>query len=310
MEELKMGILRPSYKIEKRVLDAVSIAAIDTPVNQRKVRTGHVKGLYDQLCDGVHFETPICINRKANGTEATFDGWHRTVAMHRFLTENPKEKIQVTLHIYDDLDEDQERDEYSKVNKGMKQTTNDVVCQYKDDIPIFTHMKNGWKNGLTHVQMACPVTSYPSPNSVSFYRLVSAYLACTSKTWGGGYVADAYTFVETAKNMTLQDVKLMNAFLKDFISAFGGMNKNPFLRSTPFQAVMKIWLDNRTKLPQSTMVTYFKKRLVGDASVALLSKSGGTGATIGAHQMFVSLLNAGRKRYLFDMTAPVKLSFI
>lgn len=306
-----MGILRPSYRIEKRVLDAVSIAAIATPANQRKVRTGHVKGLYDQLCNGEHFETPICINDRKHGGEQPFDGWHRIVAMNRFLTENPKEKIQVTLHIYDDLDEDQERDEYTKVNKGMKQTTNDVVRQYEDDIPIFNHMKNGWKNGVTHVQMACPVSSYPSPNSVSFYRLVSSYLACTSKTWSGGYIYDAFTFVETAKNqLKLDDVKMMNAFLKDFIAAFGKMNKNPFLRSTPFQAVMKIWLDNRTKLPQITMVNYFKKRLVGDASVELLSKSGGCGATMGAHQMFVSLLNAGRKRYLFSATPPVKLSFI
>lgn len=294
-----MGTLRPSYKIEKRVLDATSIAAIALPANQRKVRKGHVKGLYDQLCTGKHFETPICINDRKSKGEQPFDGWHRILAMQRYLIENPKDKIEVTLHIYDNLDEDEERDEYTIVNKGMKQTTNDVVRQYEDEIPIFNMMKNGWRDGTKHIQMACKVTAYPTPSSVSFFRLVSAYFACTNKTWGGGYVGDAFKFVDEAKMLKQNDVKIINAFMLDFIAAFGPIKNNSFLRTTPFQAVMKIWMQNKEKIPQQTMIKLFKTRLKDDAQVDQLSKSGGLGATMVAHKMFVTILNAGRKRYLF-----------
>ncbi len=293
-------VLRPSYRIEKRILDAKSIAAIAMPANQRKVRSGHVKSLYDQLCDGKHFETPLCINDRKSKGEQPFDGWHRILAMQRFLADNPAEKIEVTLHIYDDLDESQERDEYTTVNKGIKQTTNDVVRQYEDDIPIFSKMKNGWRNGTKHTQMACKVTSYPSPSSISFYRLVSAYKACTNQTWSGGYFGDPFQFIADTKSLKINDVKTMNAFLLDFFGAFGPVKNNPFLRSTPFQAVMKIWMQNKEKIPLNTMVSLFKKRLKDDAQVDILSKSGGCGATLVAHQMFITLLNAGRKRYLFD----------
>jgi len=294
-----MATLRPSYKIEQRVLDATSIAAIALPANQRKVRKGHVKGLYDQLCEGKHFETPVCINDRKSRGEQPFDGWHRILAMQRYLIEKPNDKIEVTLHIYNNLNDDEERDEYTIVNKGMKQTTNDVVRQYEDEIPIFNQMKNGWRDGTKHTQMACKVTSYPSPTSHSFFRLVSAYFACTNKTWGGGYVGDAFTFVAEAKLLKIKDVKIINAFMLDFIDAFGPIKNNAFLRTTPFQAIMKIWMQNKEKIPQPTMISLFKKRLRDDAQVDVLSKSGGCGATLVARDMFVTMLNAGRKRYLF-----------
>lgn len=292
-----MATMRPSYTVKKVVLTEKNISNIVGAINQRKIRHGVVKSILAGLNMGQHFESPISVNLR-DGEYRLFDGGHRTIAMKKFFLENPTEKIEITLHVYNDLSDEDEREEYSIVNKGTKQSTNDVVKQYASTIPALQTMIKGWRfNGRNKV-FPCKITAYPGTGSVSFYRIVSAYFAAQDTKFQGGFPGSAFEFVEKAQALKKEDVMMMNAFMLDFISAFGPVKNNGFLRSTPFTALMRIWCDNRTSIPAFTMPKRFKK-LTGDASVEQICKSGGLGATISAHQVFLIILNAGRTRYLF-----------
>jgi hypothetical protein len=292
-----MATIRPSYTVKKIVLTAKNIDRIVGAINQRKIRTGVVKSILEQLRLGKHFESPISVNFR-DGDYRLFDGGHRTMAMRRFFDEHPNEKIEVTMHVYDNLSDEEEREEYTIVNKGTKQSTNDVVKQYASTIPAFQLMLKGWQKGGKHNKFACPVTAYPSPNSVSFYRLVSAYFAAQQENFMGGYPGTAFEFIDKAQDLTKEDVFMMNAFMKDFIDAFGPLKNNGYVRSTPFTAIFRLWYDNRMNIPANSMPKRLEK-LCKDASVQEVSRAGGMGATVSAHQVFKIILNASRTRYLF-----------
>jgi len=290
-------IIRPTYKIEETTLGFADLSKYKPDSNRRKVRPSVVQSIYNQLKVGKHFEAPLSVNR-INGNDEMFDGHHRMDAVKRYLADNRSDKIKVTFHVYTELTEEEVKEEYTLVNKGTKQNTNDVVQQYQDDITILGMMRNGWtENGRTQ-KFACSITAYPSATSMSFFRLVGAYLAAKDRAWSGGYMESAFQFVDDAIDMTVTDLKLMNAFMHDFLAAFGPLKKNPFARSTPFTALFKIWMDNRDKMTPAIMVQRWKK-LKGDHQALEIGKSGGAGATIVCRDMYKLLMNANRKRYLF-----------
>ncbi|MBR9701168.1 hypothetical protein GOV11_04855 [Candidatus Woesearchaeota archaeon] len=266
--------------------------------NRRKTRPGAVKELYNKLTNGQHFETPLVINER-DSVWRLVDGNHRLEAIKRYLLKNTTDRVKVTLHIFNNLDDDDEKDLFTTVNKGSKQNTNDVVKQYEDEIPSFSHMKNGWQSIAGHHSFACNVSAYPTPSSVSYYRLVGAYLASQESTFGGGYIGSAFDFIDEAKKLKLEDVQIMNAFMMDFISAFGNIKNNEFIKTTPFFALMRIWMDNKERLTPPQLISRFKTKIRNDPVALLSSRGGGSGATMVARTNFVQLLNAGRTRYLF-----------
>ena len=295
-----MATIRPSYSIVEHEFDATNIGAFTRAINQRKIRMGVVKSIANQLVAGKHFETAICVNKRKDIGERIFDGGHRILAMEHHFKKHPNDKIKVEIHVYDNLTDAQEKEEYAVVNKGTKQSTNDFIRQYRDDIAVFKAMRNGWKEGGINHVFAAKVTTYPSPSSLSFYALVGAYFAVTAKTFSGGYMGKPHDFVADAMALGLQDLKLMHAFLRDFEVAFGkASGKNSFAKGTPLTALMKIWLDNRTTHSSSVMVRGFQK-LVGDPGIVQLMSSGGYRAVITIHPVMLAVMNTGRLRAKFQ----------
>ena len=290
------------YRVEKKIIKAADLnnGFFQQLQNRRKIRPATVKAILERLNDGKHFGTPLHVN-KIERNAYIIDGNHRWEAIKRFLAEDPNNTVEVTLFIYDNLIGDEEKDVYTTVNKANKQNTNDVVKQYEDEINILKFFANGWQEGGTTLkQFPVDVTIYPQPNTVSFYRLVGAYLACKAQNWHGGYMGTPWEFVDDAKALRLQDIKEMSAFMTDFMQAFGGVVKNNnWLRGTALTAVMKLWIDNRANIPPDRMVRLFEKRLYNDAKAVDLGKAGGSGATITAHSIFKTLLNKSQKKFVF-----------
>lgn len=297
------NVIRPSYTVRKIVLTTANIASLTKDVNRRKVRPGVVTSIKKQLDIGKHFEAPLSINKLEDGDLQLFDGQHRLIAIEKHLDDNPNDKIEVTAHVYDNLSEDEVKAEYSIVNKGTKQSTNDVIQQYSHDIPIYRMMTNGWQKGGVRHTFACPVTVYPTPKSISFLRLVGAYMAATEANWNGGVSLSAWDFVAKAQQMNSEDVTIMNAFIIDFQQAFGAVGGNDFARGTPFTALFKLWIDNRQMNPK-TMIRLWKQ-LIGNQQIMQVSKPGGMGATKVALQIFGTTLNGTRRKNLFRIPAMV-----
>lgn len=295
--------IRPSYGIKKINLTAKNVTSLTKDVNRRKVRTGVVNSIARQLSLGKHFEAPLSINQNDEGMHL-FDGQHRLLAIEKHFEKFPDDTIEVTAHIYKNLTEAQVKAEYSIVNKGTKQSTNDVIQQYSADIRIYRMMTQGWQKGGVKHKFACPVTVYPTPKSISFLRLVGAYMAAKSSNWQGGVSLSAWEFVSKAMELTHEDVVVMNAFMIDFQQAFGNVgSNNDFARGTPFTALFKLWIDNRQMNPK-TMIRLWKQ-LIGNQQIMQVSRPGGMGAAKVAVNIFGTTLNGTRRKNLFHVPAMV-----
>ena len=286
------------YRVEKKIVKSADLSNgfFKELQNRRKIRTATVRQILALLASGKHFRTPLHVNDK-NGGHFIIDGNHRWEAIRRFLAMDPNNLVQVTLFVYDNLDEDEEKEVYTTVNKANKQNTNDVVKQYEDDIQVLKFFKNGWTNGVPggH-KFPITVSIYPQPGSVTFYKLVGAYISCKEPIFRGGYIGTPWEFVEEASKLKLQDVKEMSAFITDYMMAFGVVPKNnPWLGGTPITAVMKIWFDNKSTVPMAQMVKLFKKKIYSDHKMLEYTKSGGAGATVAAHRAYLGALNTQRK---------------
>jgi hypothetical protein len=181
---------------------------------------------------------------------------------------------------------------YTLYNLGRKQTTNDFVQQYKDEIPI-------WKVITDQKSFPVKVTVYGGAGSISFYKLVGAYLASIKPRFSGGYIGRPLDFIHETKSLGHSDVKLMGEFMKEFLQAFGPVRNNVWLRTTPLNATMKIWMDNRDHMRPDVIINLFRKRLANDAGAVDLGKSSGMGSCKYARDKFLILLNQGRNRELF-----------
>jgi len=295
--------LRPKYKRTRLKLNKQKMASLKESIYQRKIRTGTVKAIYEQLLAGVHFESALCINRVvlADGSteDRIFDGGHRRRALVKYFNDLPTAEIEVEFNIYDNLSEDEEREEYTLINKGNKQNTNDFVQAYKDEIPAYQTMQNGWNSGQYRRTFPCKVKVYSQAGAVHFFRLVGGYMEARSDSWGGQYTGSPSEFVEDAKALTTTDVEIMANFMVLFQGAFGPLKGNPWLGVSSFPALMKIYMDNVTTIPHEKMESLFKQKLAKDYTMAQLAKASGLSGAINGRIAFVNALNAGRRVHLF-----------
>lgn len=285
-------ILRIGYKTKKY---EISLKDIETEkfellLNRRKIRPQTVDGILHNLNSGKHFDSPFVVHKK-NGRFQLIDGNHRYEAIAKFLDQHPKNRIEVTLNIYEGLTEQQLKDLYTAWNLGKKQSTNDVVKQYKDDISIFAMLERDFP---------CSITVYGGSNAVSFFKLVGAYLASQAPTFQGGFIGTPWDFVRKAQALVKQDVNNMKVFMKEFIEIFGPIKNNRFLRTTPFVALMRIWMDNRHIFsPYTRMRGYFRSRIRNDRIADDLAGMSGMKACRYVYEQYVRMLNKDRITNVF-----------
>ncbi|MBU1082662.1 MAG: hypothetical protein KKB59_19410, partial [Spirochaetes bacterium] len=245
---------------------------------------------FENLILNKHFDAPFVINLK-NGKMRLIDGNHRFEAVKKYIGANPDNRVEVTLNMYSNLNEEIEKELYTQWNLGNKQSTSDVVKQYKEDIPIFKLMEKK--------DFPVKVNVYGGSGSIKFYSLVGAYLASIEPKFKGGFLASPWEFIARAQALGKKDVTLMAGFMKDFVQAFGVLKNNRFLRGTPFTSIMRIWMDNRVTIPYSKMINYFKLRLVNDKIADSLGSISGRGACVHVRGEYLRLLNEGRTKDIF-----------
>jgi len=212
------------------------------------------------------------------------------------LKEDPEGnlEIEIEIHKYDGLNEDAERKIYTAYNSGRKQSTNDFVQQYKDTIPL-------WKILHTDKTMPVAVTVYPGNNSISFYKLISAYNAAIDKgNFKGGYLGKPMDFIAKAINYGHKDAAIIKAFLVDYATAFGFVKGNPWYSTTQITSMMRVWMDNRKTMVPNTMVKHWKARLANDYASIQMSKFPGLSGTKVAREQHLQTLNGSRKTELFN----------
>lgn len=286
-------ILRAGYATKKYEISNKDIRTgkFERLINARDIRKTNVNRLCELLNKGTHFRSPLIVNA-VNGTWRLIDGNHRFNAIAQYLESNEENRVEVLLVIYDNLTDEEEKDEFTRWNKGTKQNTNDVVKQYENDIPVFDIINRDRSFPLK-------VTVYGGGNSISFYRLVGAYLAAQKTSFAGSYSSDAWHFVSDAQNLKALDAVLMREFLKDFIVSFGAFQNNQFGKMGAFNALMRIWVDNKQIIPSDKLVNLWIKRLRSNGIAHEWAKMSGRSGAVACREQFLKLLNENRSKVLF-----------
>ena len=285
---LRVGYTTLKYEINS---EDVRDRTFEILTNRRNISNSTVNSIFDGLINDKHFDSSFVVN-KVKEKYRLIDGNHRYESIIKYLAANPDNRVEVTLHVYKNLNEAEEKLLYTLYNKGKKQSTNDFVQQYKDEIPL-------WKIITDPRTFPAKVSVYGGINAISFYKLVGAYISCLKPRFTGGYFGKPLDFIEDSKQLGHSDVKLMGEFLKDYLKAFGPLRNNKWFRTTPLTAIMRIWIDNRENFRPDKMVKWFQEKLAMDAEAIDLGSSGGQGATKYARDKYLIKLNNGRQRDLF-----------
>ena len=277
----KTGTNQLKYKTTTQIVTKENINEIFlTLPNRRDIRNGVVNKITNLLREGKHFETPLMCNYK-EGVYRLLDGNHRFEAMSKFFEYYPERRIEVKIHYYTDLTEDQEKKEYAKWNCGTKQSTKDLLKAYWEDLEIVKHLKSP--------PFPCKVNYTWGKNTMDLQTLLAVYLVRNEKTvtYSGG----GFPFLEKVESLDKQDANILKSFMSDYMLVFGQVDKNnPHYKPCFFYSVMNIWLSNYNNFNSDTIVKRFSK-LVGHARVYDLAGQGGSygNVDVGIDQLLVVL---------------------
>lgn len=288
----RQQVIKLPYRTCKHEVCAqdIELGIFEVMDNRRKIAEKTVSAIFQTLESGKNFDTPLIVNQVTTGKHHLIDGNHRYEAIKRYLAAHPDNRVEIVLHIYDNLDEDSEKELYTLHNSGRKQSTSDFVQQYKEDIPIW---------GMMQKNFPVKVSPYGGIGILNFYRFVGAYLASKQKKFHGSYIASPLKFIEAAQELKKDDVLLMSEFIKEYLQAFGPLKNNSWFKTTPLNSLMRIWMDNYGRIKPNTMTTLFRNKLANDKLASDLHKYSGAGSCKFVRDKYLEMLNEGRSRDLF-----------
>lgn len=286
------GINRSDVKTKNVVLDKDNIDELILLDNRRDIKTGVKNSLKKLLMRGENFDTPLmCSLRK--GKFRILDGSHRREALKEFFDKYPSRKVEVIIHYYEGLTDDEEKEKYTKWNLGTKQSVNDMVQQYWSDISIVQMLERTFPCGVKHKW---------AKNTIEFKTLVACYLSrnedATSDTWTGSDRSSPTEFINKCKNLTTEDYKVLKAFMIDYIEVFGQPEKDAtFYKQVVFWDMFKIWFDNKSRFSHNKVLSRWNKQLKGDAYIKENCKLGGSTTNLRLMRgILLSRLNAGASK--------------
>jgi len=221
--------------------------------NHRDLRKGHITRIFRTLCKGDHFESGLVVNKRGRKLRL-IDGNHRITAIQRFLEKYPERHVLVALHVYDNLTDDEEKEKFNIWNKGVKQSTNDYIRLYFDDVPLFRRLRKPlfpvdvwyvWKGNEMEVKL-----------------LLNAFFGTKAPNYVGYARMNGEDFIKRVQQMTKDDVALLKAFMSEYVSVFGEPDKQSvWYRAVVFSGMMDMWMRNAQNVPVPAMTNRMKRLL-------------------------------------------------
>ena len=126
------------------------------------------------------------------------DGGHRTEALKKYFESNNDAKVKVSMAVYKDLSESEERAVYTKWNLGVKQSIDDFIWSYRIEIPEYENILN-----------ELPVTVYGSSEKIKARYVIDAYLSSKKHPFMGGCSFGRLEWLEVLRNLKQEDVESM-----------------------------------------------------------------------------------------------------
>lgn len=287
VEKLDVG-----YKFEKLLVDSSNIGQFIIREDHRDVRPGQIKKIEGPLSSGVHFDESLALIRD-NGSYIVCDGQHRILAIHNALKEGTLKSIYVPAKIYPEGTD--YRELYSKLSVQIKESADDYLKKYLDEIPIYH-----WLNQAFPVSITVKVGNY---SQLPFRRLMAAYLGIYQKEVAhrGTSKSSIKQVIRELKQLNQEDYDRLKDIAEFYVETFGTYDSsNSFYGLVGLTVFFRIYYDNRTRFNRSRMVKDFKTHILNNEMYRKLSRSASSVMVSDLYRAAISQLNRGRtKKYSF-----------
>lgn len=153
------------------------------------------------IINGNHFDSPIIIN-DVKTKKRIIDGQHRISAIRQILESNPEFRVEVLLVVYQDLTNDLEKEVFTRWNSGTRQTGEDILQIYTNEIPIYDLLKE-------------KMCIYYEMGKIKFRNIVQPYLYAKNELNPLNSM-NPHQFIDYAKKLNKTDANEINSFLEDY----------------------------------------------------------------------------------------------
>lgn len=270
---------------------------------RRKIRRGKVLEMVanfdrpDRLIK--HFDSPIVVNvvdarhfqeeeRIDNDKRRVIDGNHRMDAIAEKIHRDEDFRITITIAEYKNLNRAEERQVYSKWNKGTPESATDYLKWHFKTIPYGQMMLR-----------QLPVEIYGTDKKMSIKMIVGSHVnAKKQNAFEGGYSFGGEKTVQDFMTMVPTDIRTMSLFYEYMVECFSTYYKgHPFFRSTPLSVFYRIWFDNKDYISRERFVTAFKRVFAQKLyQWDDIMKNGGRSASIFFYNLAMQNLEKDRRR--------------
>ena len=282
----KENILEYPYKVKDMVLGKADMSLIDL-VNQRQIRNTQVNSILRDLKQGKHFDSMFVVNVN-NGTRRirVIDGGHRTQALKKYFETYPNEKVKVSMAVYNDLTDSEERAIFTKWNLGVKQSVDDFINSYKVEIPEYESMLE-----------ELPVNIYGSKNKMKLRYIVDAYLSARTNPYTGGCAYTRLEWLSALKEIDYDAVASMKDSFGVIKNVFNQKDIVDFTRLTAFKfsnfkAIFRLVDVNKVLLGKNYVVKRMSKILYNNSIMENYRIAHRQG-TVESFEMYRRMLNQG-----------------
>lgn len=275
--------------------------------NARDLRKGRVKKLTKVLMENSNFSGVWLVNQKGKKLR-NIDCNHRYDAVIDFFAYCPDAEIEVELHLYHDLTEDEERKEFSKSNNSAGQTVSDYLQQYKKTLNIWEYINNEYVKSNFPIKVSHK--SNPNKKVMALHNLFQCYVVRDEMPYRGSFQGSAISFIEELQSWNSGKYGLngegylafntIRAFLKDYTIVVGQYTlTSKYWKPSIFQPMFRIWYDNKTSLPIDKLRNALKGITYG-VGLGLVQQYANKGASrANVEQLileFLDELNGSKKR--------------
>lgn len=271
------------YEVEKIILTKKLLEEL-VIVNPRKIHSAQVQSIYKALQHGTHFDSVFVINRRGKELRV-IDGNHRLKALELFFERHPHMKIDAFSAIYDNLDDAQERDIFTRWNISITQSTDDFINSYKETIPMYSRFVD---------EMPCNV--YGTYNKMKIRDMVNAYRASFEEPYAGGESKTKIDFIQYLQRLTKSDLDTIIRNFSILKAIFDTEHKKDWRMQAPFRniiyrALYYLVANNIDRLDEPYIKRRMRTALAGRTIMDEYRRYSGRRASVDAYLAFKAILN-------------------
>lgn len=289
--------LSPQGQPIEMQLNVHNIARVHLDPAYRKQSGDNIRSMVKTLEAGKTFNTIFVMVKTPEGWTC-IEGNHRIVAIQTYLRRNPDSTVIIRAIEFPEGTSHQEL--FQEFNNGKKQSLHDVMRHARSQLPFLERLKQ--ERVQVHVGIYSPVKAGD---------LVQAHMASELRPAFTGGRFDKFDIRDYAISMDEESYQCIKQFLVAFhegLRQYMSGDSYPFMATTPFYALYRVYYDNRERVEPQDMVEAFSYLggMAEDLHEAI--KHGGTSNQKATRDLFVRKLNERQSDVVFvkDPEAKVK----